>query len=126
MGRLGVNLTDVNIEGMASYPAGIYTVQVGAMKPGVSKKGNAFNQFPLRILQHPEFAGKLMYYDCYDAAPWTLKRLAQACEALLPDGDVEGDMITGKTISVEVKVITHHPQTGEELKKPWNEIEVIL
>ena len=126
MGRLGVNLNEVDIEGIASYPAGVYTCQVGALKSGVSKKGNAYLQFPLRIMQHPEFAGKTMYYDCYEAAPWKLKRLAQACAALLPDGDVESDQITGKTISVEVKVLTHHPQTGEELKKPWNEVEVIL
>ena len=126
MARLGVDLKDVDIEGVASLPEGVYQMQVGKSSVKTSKKGNRYISFPLQVVNHAELTGKKTYYDCYDSAPWKLKRLATACGALLPDGDVDEDLITGKTVAVNVTCITKHPETGEELKKHWNELEVVL
>ena len=130
MGRLGVNLTDVETgrPDVPLYPAGIYAVQVKSYKPKTNTNNKHYLNWLFEVVNHPEYNTKPMFYDTYlssEAAMFTLKRLGIACEALLPDGDVDDDLCIGKIIMVNVTVKTHD-QNGQELKNPRNEVEVII
>jgi hypothetical protein len=128
MPRLGVDVRDVNIEDFPVYPDGVYQVQVEGYKDMV-KNDKRLLRWTFKIVNHPEYNGKPMIYDTYmhtTDAMFKLKRLAVACNALLPDGDIDTDQIQSKVISVTVTTETHRRDTGEPLQKPRNQVDVNL